>query len=658
MNGLWVPATVVALSALSCSSNPQSEPGATAMVPIAVEAADSGSRLPDVAFRRAPLALRVQYPAPDAVIDARDSSFLFGTAGSGDATLTINGAPVRVWPNGAWLAWVALPADSLMRFDLVARTPRDSATLTFTARRPARFNPPPARSWVDSTSISPRGSVWVRPDEYVPVTVRAVEGARVRIRLPGGDTVDFAPDPRPEDIPWGVRAFERDTLKLRAAPRADRYVALIRGRAIGASPGPVLGPKPRVMAKCCMPPMPDPAGAVIEAIVGTDTARVAWPLRLALLDSLPTVVELDDDTLGRGDTDSLTVGRAAPGATYYWFFPTGTRAAVAARSNGDLRLRLSSGAEAWVPAAEARLLPRGTPSDRVTVGSVSLTALSDRVSLRIPMSQRAPFQVSEDDRSLRLTVFGATGDVNWIRYGGTDSLVRRIAWAQQRLDEVRLDVELARPVWGYRTRWDGRDLILEVRRPPVVEKGDPLRGRRIVVDAGHPPLGASGPTGFREAEANLGVALKLRELLEKDGARVILTRTSDSAVDLLPRVQLAERANAELLISVHNNALPDGVNPFTNNGTSVYYNQPRSIPLAVEVQRGLLRRLGLHDLGVGRGDLALVRTTWMPSILCEGLYMTLPDQEAALRSEEGQRLYAQGVAEGIRRYLRNLAEAD
>ena len=45
-----------------------------------------------------------------------------------------------------------------------------------------------------------------------------------------------------------------------------------------------------------------------------------------------------------------------------------------------------------------------------------------------------------------------------------------------------------------------------------------------------------------------------------------------------------------MLVSIHNNALPDGVNPFTNNGTSVYYNQPRSVPLARAIQAALVRR--------------------------------------------------------------------
>ena len=73
--------------------------------------------------------------------------------------------------------------------------------------------------------------------------------------------------------------------------------------------------------------------------------------------------------------------------------------------------------------------------------------------------------------------------------------------------------------------------------------------------------------------------------------------------------------------------------------------------IALERERGLVQQLGLRDLGVGRGDLALVRPTWQPSILTEGLYMIVPEQEAALRSTEGQRRYALGVLDGLRAWF-------
>jgi len=131
----------------------------------------------------------------------------------------------------------------------------------------------------------------------------------------------------------------------------------------------------------------------------------------------------------------------------------------------------------------------------------------------------------------------------------------------------------------------------------------------------------------------------------------LMTRTTDTPVDLSWRPFFADSVDADLLVSVHNNALPDGVNPLTNSGTSVYYNQPRSAPLARATQAALVRRLGLRDLGVGRGDLALVRPTWMPSILTEGMFMAMPEQEAALRTPLGQKMYAEGVYNGIVAYL-------
>jgi N-acetylmuramoyl-L-alanine amidase len=97
------------------------------------------------------------------------------------------------------------------------------------------------------------------------------------------------------------------------------------------------------------------------------------------------------------------------------------------------------------------------------------------------------------------------------------------------------------------------------------------------------------------------------------------------------------------------------VNPFVNNGTSVYYFQPRSAGLARALDRALVRELGVRDLGMGRGDYALVRPTWMPAALTEGLFMMIPEQEAMLRSEDGQWRYARALADGIATFLRERA---
>jgi N-acetylmuramoyl-L-alanine amidase len=668
-----VAAAALAAVALAACAAPEPPPTPAPVVraePVSVASPEpvvatkpSSAVLPDVPFVHGPLRIDVVYPSADGVIDAQDSSFMFGTVGSGAAALTINGKPVPVWPNGAWLAWIPLPAGSPMQFELVARVASDSvrgiaadsASLLLEASRPPRFEPPAGRAaWVDTTSFEPRGRVWWPRDEYLTLRVRAAEGAVVRMRLRDGSVVPLVGTPVRDQVPWGIRAFDRDTLNLRRANRYDWYTAVLRGRSVGRSPGPVLGapPLPPAGAISPVPTARDSVVPTLEVIVGDDTTRAPWPLQLALLDTLPLVARFDDDTLRAGNTDSTTIGRAVIGGTYTWFFPTGTETLVTGRIGGNLRVRLADGLHAWVPAGDAGALARGRAAPGAVAGSsVTLTPLTDRVLFRIPLGTRVPFEVRAEERALELHLYGTRGDVNWLRYGGADSAVASVQWRNGAGGTGVLAVALREPVWGWRTRWDGEDLILEIRRPPAIDGDHPLRDRLIAIDPGHPPLGATGPTGYREAEANLAVALRLRDMLVAAGARVLMTRADSTSLELLPRTRMAEAASADVLVSIHNNALPDGVNPFANNGTSVYFNHLPSLPLARAIQDELVRRLGLRDLGVGRGDLALVRPTWMPAVLTEGLFMMLPDQEAALRSPEGQERYARAVRDGLERFL-------
>jgi len=602
----------------------------------------------------------VQYPAEGATIEARDSTFLLGSVGTGDATFSINGRPVKVWPNGAWLAWVPIPAPDApvpagaeapetVTFRLAARSPRDSAVLDLKVRRAFAWRPDSAGPYIDLTSFVPTGVAWLPASEDLRLQVRGAPGAQAMLVMADGSTVPLTEERSGDDVPVSIRAFDRDTANLRAATRSSRYVGVIRGRAFGDPLGPMLGPAS---------PSPAPgAWARVRLVWPTQSLEAVWPLRVALIDTTPQVVRLDDDPAHAGGSDSITVGRAAPGATYNWFFPTGTRTVADRRQNSDVRLRLSAGTHAWVSLADVQGLPAGTWPPLGRVGSLTASVAPDRTTVRIPVGVRVPFHVSETDRAVSVELYGAVADIDWTRYAPSDTLIKRIAWRQDG-DIVRIDVELGRTLFGYRTRWDGTDLLLDIRRPPAIDRASPLKGRRIAVDPGHPPGGATGPTGLREAEANLAIALELRRLLEAAGATVIMTRTADVSLDLGPRIVLAESSDADVLVSIHNNALPDGVNPFTNNGTSVFYNHVPSLPLALAVQRGLVQNLGLRDLGVGRGDLALVRPTWQPSILTEGLYMIVPEQEAALRSTEGQRRYARGVIDGLRSWLLEYARQE
>jgi N-acetylmuramoyl-L-alanine amidase len=600
-----------------------------------------------------PLAVRVVYPrltadsggSLRARFESRDSAFVFGSVTRPGAAVTVNGASVTVAPTGAWLAWVGLPIDSVARFEIRATDGTAADSVLFTAALPQRYETPDSTVWIDTTSLAPVGVYWVRPGEGVVLRARAAVGSELRLRLGDSTVATFVPDQAPPEPPWGERAFGTVAPARRAAAR-DRQTSWLFGP-VGPDPGPVLlSAHVRVV----------PSALVLEAVRGTDTARAAWPLQIGVLDPAhPTVAEVNDDTAGTGTTDGMLAGRPAPSGTYHWFFPNGTRALVSGRRNDQVRLQLSHRSVAWVDAADVQPLPAGMPPPVGTTQALRLIAHEGFVTLRVPLPGRAPYRVDEDERRIALTVYGVAANADWVQYGPADSLVRLIAFDAPAEDEARITVDLTAAVWGYRTRWSGNDLLLDIRRPPPIDARHPLRGLLVALDAGHPPAGTTGPTGAYEADVMLAVVRAAAPLFEQAGARVLMVRQDSAPLGLVDRVRIAEDANADLLISVHANALPDGVNPFVNGGTSVYYFHPRAVDLARAVDSALVRRFGFRDLGIGRGDLALARPTWMPAILTEGLFLMLPDQEAMLISPEGQRRYAAALVDGARAFLRGRA---
>lgn len=589
-----------------------------------------------------PLTITVAYPAPTDVLQSHDSAFLFGAVrgARGPVHLGINGQSVPVLPDGGWIAWLPLPDDTVAPFLLAATAGPDSSRTVITAHIAPHFHPPPGRAaWIDTTSFMPVGTLALPAGEGILLSVQAAPGASLRLVLPWGSSVPLVPDSLPAEPAWSVRAFVADTAAHRLPPEAGRYLGWLPAAALCADGRT--------------------ACATLVVATGTDTATARWPLTITTVDmTFPRVVVLNDDTAHTGTTDSISPGRAVPHGTYNWFFPTGTVAVESGRWSDQVRLQLSREAVAWVSASDVVALAPGTPPPRGPVGSVRLTSGPKSVTLRVPLPARLPFQVTERDRSVTVRLYGAASDINWMQYGGTDPLITRMRYAQPVADEVTITLELSRRLWGYRTRLEGRDLLLEIRRPPRINPARPLAGRTIVLDPGHPPLGARGPTGLWEPVATLAVALKAKTLLEHAGATVLLTRTDSAPLELYPRTRFAEQHDADVLVSIHANALPDGVNPFTNSGTSVYYFQPRSASLARALEQALVAELGVRDLGMGRGDYALVRPTWMPAALTEGLFIMLPEQEAMLASEEGQWRYARGVVRGIESFLRERAREE
>ena len=133
----------------------------------------------------------------------------------------------------------------------------------------------------------------------------------------------------------------------------------------------------------------------------------------------------------------------------------------------------------------------------------------------------------------------------------------------------------------------------------------------------------------------------------------MMTRSGDDNVGLYDRVEIANKNDSMMFISIHGNALPDNADPLQNSGTSIYYYYNQSKPLADSIMRTMMEQLSTNDDKVRKGSLAVVRNTEALSILIEVAYLINPDDNAKLINKEFQKQTAKAIADGIEEYLKN-----
>jgi len=196
----------------------------------------------------------------------------------------------------------------------------------------------------------------------------------------------------------------------------------------------------------------------------------------------------------------------------------------------------------------------------------------------------------------------------------------------------------------------------------------------IVLDPGH---GGKDPgnrfAGRSEKTATLALAQELSGQLKANGFKVILTRKSDKFVELPVRPDIANRANADLFVSLHFNATTEGkadvsgpetycitpVGASSSNAqgeganygaTPANLSEKKSLLLAYAVQRALVKNLGVDDRSVRRARFAVLREAEMPAILIESGYMTHPAEGKKIFDAAYQKQLAAAIVKGILNY--------
>lgn len=173
----------------------------------------------------------------------------------------------------------------------------------------------------------------------------------------------------------------------------------------------------------------------------------------------------------------------------------------------------------------------------------------------------------------------------------------------------------------------------------------------ITLDPGHggKDSGAPGLGGLLEKDVVLPIGRTIAGILQQRGIQVVLTRDADYFVELQGRVDIADRANADLFVSVHANSVDN--RPDVNGLETYYYGS--GLSLARVVHSTILQSIPtLKDRGVRQARFYVLRKSSMPSILVETGYMTGQEDNPRLGSPEYQNRMAEAIANGILLYLR------
>ncbi|MGA9120500.1 MAG: N-acetylmuramoyl-L-alanine amidase [Bacteroidota bacterium] len=331
----------------------------------------------------------------------------------------------------------------------------------------------------------------------------------------------------------------------------------------------------------------------------------------------------------------------------------GIRLGINGKTGGMYRVALAAGQEAWIDERSVSLLPPGTFLPHSLTGNWNVYGDATFDYVTVSLDERLPYVSSQDIDPNRIIVdlFGAVSNTNWIIQSMTTREIANVGYRQISKDVLRITIDLKhKQLWGYAISYKGTNLTIRVKRQPERLK---IKALHFVIDAGHggDNNGALGSTGAKEKDINLSTALHLKELLEDEGASVVLTRSSDSSVSMASRLTAELNDNVDMVISIHANSVGYTTNPADIRGVSTYYKYLPYRPLSVFIIKRILD-LGLPSSGnVGSFNFLLNSPTEVPNVLVEQAYMSNPLDEMKLLDDGFRRDLAKAIMKGVEDFL-------
>lgn len=189
-------------------------------------------------------------------------------------------------------------------------------------------------------------------------------------------------------------------------------------------------------------------------------------------------------------------------------------------------------------------------------------------------------------------------------------------------------------------------------------------GKTVVIDSGHGGFdgGKEGKTGVFEKTINLSIANKLKTILEADGINVIMTRPDDNGLynendsnkkvsDMKKRCQIINNSNADLVISIHQNSFSD---PNVSGAQVFYYkHSPEGKKFAGILQNAFKTYVNNNNDRVEKANNTyyMLINTKLPIVIAECGFLSNPEEESLLITEDYQHSVAEALYNGIVTYL-------
>lgn len=353
---------------------------------------------------------------------------------------------------------------------------------------------------------------------------------------------------------------------------------------------------------------------------------------------------------------------AGPGPVYrqVGIAPAGSQLKVKEEQQGWLKVELEGGLAGWLPASLITLKPLESGSLLIT--GIEVKRVPEGIQLWIQGTKAFNYNTLRLYNPERIVwdIPGATLNLpkdKWEIEVGENGLAR-VRVSQYAADTVRIVADITSSLKFRETAApEDKGRIFYLYIPS-------LKNSKIVLDPGHgtdpqgSDPGAIGPSGIKEKDVNLAIALKLADLLRAEGAQVYLTRSGENTTHrLVERALYANTVGADVFISIHSNA---SLNPEVG-GTATYIYAPPDTELGQQreerlrlarcIQEALVAALGRRNIGVLEANFAVLRHTNMPSVLVEVAFISNPEEEQLLNNPAFQARAASGILEGLKRYF-------